>query len=261
MIVKERSIVHGRAAEVRKRRHLGYEVREGEAAGEAWEARLAGQPVYLKASARLSRPLEPDQQSAACSSLTTTPLPSSPPRTRSLSSCCDGCQQVRSHRQGPHPCWAVRRPRVVPRGSRGPVLPEGPVQGARHRCVPLHTPLRSMPELTRDALRVLAGAGGLGCEILANLALMGFADIHVIDMDTIDVSNLNRQFLFRCVLRRREGGRAQADARSGLLTCSPEDVGKSKAKCAADFVMKRVPGCKVTPWVQRCPPKTSRNRD
>lgn len=99
-----------------------------------------------------------------------------------------------------------------------------------------------MKAFLRNQAKILViGAGGLGCEILANLALTGFKDIHVIDMDTIDISNLNRQFLFRYVVRFGFTGQA-----INLLS-RPNDVGKSKANVAAEFIMRRIPGVKVTP--------------
>lgn len=48
----------------------------------------------------------------------------------------------------------------------------------------------------------MVGAGALGCELIKAYALMGIGceeggNVHCTDNDNIEVSNLNRQFLFR----------------------------------------------------------------
>jgi len=72
----------------------------------------------------------------------------------------------------------------------------------------------------------LVGAGALGCEYLKGLSLMGVATgkgkILVTDMDTIETSNLSRQFLFR-----------------------DSDVGSSKSKSGARVVKEWNPAMNI----------------
>jgi ubiquitin-activating enzyme E1 len=69
----------------------------------------------------------------------------------------------------------------------------------------------------------VVGAGAIGCELLKNLAMIGIGNITITDMDTIEKSNLNRQFLF------------------GI-----KDIGKSKSECAKNAINEMNPEVNIT---------------
>eukprot|EP01112_Ceratiomyxa_fruticulosa_P016901 TRINITY_DN5173_c0_g2_i1.p1 TRINITY_DN5173_c0_g2~~TRINITY_DN5173_c0_g2_i1.p1 ORF type:complete len:1132 (-),score=303.50 TRINITY_DN5173_c0_g2_i1:160-3321(-) len=84
----------------------------------------------------------------------------------------------------------------------------------------------------------LVGAGAIGCEMLKNWAMMGIGTgpngrVFVTDMDTIEMSNLSRQFLFR-----------------------NENIGQFKSKAAAAAILKMNPDVHVEAHTAKCGPET-----
>lgn len=77
-------------------------------------------------------------------------------------------------------------------------------------------------EKLRAARALVIGAGALGNEILKNLALLGFTRIVVVDLDSIDSTNLSRSILYRDI-----------------------DVGRSKAEVAGKAVRDIFPEAEV----------------
>ncbi|KAK0135917.1 Ubiquitin-like modifier-activating enzyme 1 [Merluccius polli] len=89
----------------------------------------------------------------------------------------------------------------------------------------------------------LVGAGAIGCELLKNFALMGLGageggHITVTDMDSIERSNLNRQFLFRS-----------------------QDIGRQKSTVAAQAVREMNPHVNITAHQNRLDPDSERIYD
>ncbi|KAG8325121.1 E1 ubiquitin-activating protein [Homalodisca vitripennis] len=88
----------------------------------------------------------------------------------------------------------------------------------------------------------VVGAGAIGCELLKNFAMMGIAadggQLTVTDMDLIEKSNLNRQFLFR-----------------------PHDVQRPKSATAAKVIRRMNPNINVVAHENRVGPETEKIYD
>jgi ubiquitin-activating enzyme E1 C len=77
-------------------------------------------------------------------------------------------------------------------------------------------------DLLKKSTIFIAGVGALGCEIAKDLALAGVGKLILVDLDTIETSNLSRQLLFRM-----------------------EDIGRPKAEIAAKRVKELNPAVEV----------------
>ncbi|KAL7751063.1 E1 ubiquitin-activating protein [Sorochytrium milnesiophthora] len=87
-------------------------------------------------------------------------------------------------------------------------------------------------EQVQNTRQFLVGAGAIGCEMLKNWAMMGLGtgehgQVSITDNDTIEKSNLNRQFLFRSRDVSKLKSQTAADA---ICKMNPEMAGKIVAR-------------------------------
>lgn len=97
---------------------------------------------------------------------------------------------------------------------------------------------KSFQEKVSSLRYFIVGAGAIGCELLKNFAMVGVScssngTLYVTDMDTIERSNLNRQFLFR-----------------------DKDIGSLKSTTAANAVKSMNPGLVIKAFQDRVGPDT-----
>ncbi|HET6180939.1 MAG TPA: ThiF family adenylyltransferase [Candidatus Sulfotelmatobacter sp.] len=80
---------------------------------------------------------------------------------------------------------------------------------------------------------LVIGAGALGNEILKNAALLGFAQVVVVDLDRIEASNLSRAVLYRA----EDVGKFKAEAATSAYRSFAPDL------CAQPVVANVIHGC------------------
>lgn len=91
---------------------------------------------------------------------------------------------------------------------------------------------KTFQEKIANHRQFLVGSGAIGCEMLKNWSMIGLASgpkgvIHVTDLDTIEKSNLNRQFLFRA----KDLGNFKAEvAAAAVVEMNPDLKGKILAR-------------------------------
>ena len=78
---------------------------------------------------------------------------------------------------------------------------------------------KTLQKKIEDSNVFIVGAGAIGCEHLKNLAMTGVKNITITDMDKIERSNLNRQFLFRYS---DIGSFKSEAAKNAIMTLNPD---------------------------------------